>query len=151
MTRRFLLRTLAFLGFASGATLDAQAPRPSAASDKTAWYFYRVKWGYQAEFEELFRRNHYPVLMESQKRGRITGVKVYTPSYHGDGRADWTFAVEIVYKDAQAEITPWAEEEATVKKLFPDQATYKAEETERFDLLTAHWDVPLNELNMDKK
>ena len=77
-------------------------------------------------------------------------MRTFVPSYHGDGRADWTFAVEIVYKDAQAELTPWSEEEATVKKLYPNQGTYKQEETERFELLTAHWDVPLNELDLGK-
>jgi hypothetical protein len=92
MTRRLLLRTLGLLGFgaAAGARAAAQAPPPSASAEKTVWYFYRVKWGFQSEFETLFWRNHYPVLMEGQKRGRITGVKVYAPTYHGDGRSDWT-------------------------------------------------------------
>jgi hypothetical protein len=145
MTRRFLLRALGFLGFASTASLEAQAPKPSAAVEKTAWYFYRVKWGHQGEFEELFRRNHWPVLMEGQKRGRITGVKVYTPSYHGDGRADWTFAVEIKFKNVEAFVGPSYEEEIT-KQLYPDQAKFRKEEQRRFEILDAHWDVPLNEL-----
>ena len=55
--------------------------------------------------------------------------------------------MELVFKDSQTQVTPWAEEDATIKKLFPDQARFRAEEQERFDLLTAHWDVPLNELN----
>jgi hypothetical protein len=147
MTRRFLLSALGLFGLAASAPLDAQAPRPSAATDKTAWYFYRVKWGYQAEFEDLFRRNHYPVLMESQKRGRITGVKVYTPSYHGDGRADWTFAVEIKFKSAEAFVGPSGDEEIA-RQLYPDQAKFRKEEQRRFEILDAHWDVPLNELRM---
>jgi hypothetical protein len=28
-------------------------------------------------------------------------------------------------------------------RLFPDQATFKREEQRRFELLEAHWDVPL--------
>jgi hypothetical protein len=147
MTRRFLLRALGLFGLAAGARLEAQAPRPSAATDKTAWYFYRVKWGHQAEFEDLFRRNHYPVLMESQKRGRITGVKVYTPSYHGDGRADWTFAVEIKFKSAEAFVGPSGDEEIA-RQLYPDQTKFQREEQRRFEILDAHWDVPLNELRM---
>jgi hypothetical protein len=147
MTRRWLLRTLGVLGLGAGARLEAQAPKPSASTEKTVWYFYRVKWGFQGEFEELFRRNHYPVLMEGQKRGRITGVKVYTPTYHGDGRADWTFAVEIRYRDAAAFVGPSGEEEIA-KQLYPDQATFRQQEQRRFEILDAHWDVPLNDLRM---
>ena len=72
------------------------------------------------------------------------------PTYHGDGRSDWTFAVELVFKDSQTQVTPWAEEDATVEALSRPVA-FKAEEQERFDLLTAHWDVPLNELSMEEK
>jgi hypothetical protein len=143
-----MFRALAFLGVAAGTRLEAaQAPKPSASVEKTAWYFYRVKWGHQAEFEDLFRRNHYPVLMEEQKQGRVTGVKVYIPSYHGDGRADWTFAVEIKFKNAEAFVTPANTDEIT-KRLYPDQAKFLKEEQRRFEILDAHWDVPLNELRM---
>jgi hypothetical protein len=150
MTRRLLLRTLGLLGVTAGAgaRLAAQAPKPSAG-EKTVWYFYRVKWGFQAEFEDLFRRNHWPVLMESQKRGRITGVKVYTPTYHGDGRADWTFGVEIRFRSAEAFVGPSGDEEIS-KQLYPDQAKFRKEEQRRFEILDAHWDVPLNELSMPR-
>ena len=147
MTRRFLLRTLGLFGIAAGARLEAQAPKPSASTEKKVWYFYRVKWGFQAEFEDLFRRNHWPVLMEEQKRGRIAGVKVYTPSYHGDGRADWTFAVEITFPTVAAFVSPSNEAEIT-KQLYPDQAKFRKEEQRRFEILDAHWDVPLNDLRM---
>jgi hypothetical protein len=39
-------------------------------------------------------------------------------------------------------------EDEIVRKLFPDQDTFKKEEQRRFELLDAHWDVPLNELVM---
>ncbi len=151
MTRRLLLRTLALFGAATsgGARLDAQAPKPSASPEKTVWYFYRVKWGFQAEFEDLFRRNHFPVLMEGQKRGRISAVKVYTPTYHGDGRADWTFAVKIRFRSAEAFIGPSGEDEIA-RQLYPDQAKFRTEEQRRFEILDAHWDVPLNELSMPR-
>src|SRR5262245_19494484 len=78
-----------------------QAPAAQAAgrAERTTWYFYRVKWGYQDEFVNLFQRNHYPVLKEQVKSGRLTAVRTFVPTYHGDGRADWTFAVAITYKD----------------------------------------------------
>lgn len=129
--------------------LRAQAPaaQSSARAERIAWYFYRVKWGYQEEFVTLFRKNHLPVLQAEIKSGRMTSVRTFVPTYHGDGRADWTFAVQITFKDAAAMNGPSGEDEI-VKKLYPDQATFKKEEQRRFEILDAHWDVPLNELDL---
>jgi hypothetical protein len=129
-------------------TGQAQAPaRQNPAGHKTVWYFYRVKWGFQEEFQTLFTRNHLPVLREQAKTGRIVSVKTFVPSYHGDGRADWTFAVEIVFKDEASLSGPSGEEEIQ-KRLYPDRAKFLKEEQRRFEILDAHWDVPLNELDL---
>jgi uncharacterized protein CbrC (UPF0167 family) len=126
----------------------AQAPaQQSATAQKTVWYFYRVKWGFQDEFQTLFARNHLPVLREEMKAGRIVNVKTFVPSYHGDGRADWTFAVQIVFKDVAAFVGPSGDEEIQ-RRLFPDRARFLKEEQRRFEILDAHWDVPLNELDL---
>jgi hypothetical protein len=138
------------IGGAPSAALRAQAPAAQATSrnERTSWYFYRVKWGHQDEFVELFQKNHYPVLKEGIKAGKMTAVRTFVPTYHGDGRADWTFAVAITFKDAAAMVGPSGEEEI-VRRLFPDQATFRKEEQRRFEILDAHWDVPLNELDME--
>jgi hypothetical protein len=129
-------------------TGSAQAPaRQNPGGQKTAWYFYRVKWGFQNEFQTLFARNHLPILKEQIKTGRIVSVKTFVPSYHGDGRADWTFAVEIVFKNDAAMSGPSGEEEIQ-KRLYPDLAKFVKEEQRRFEILDAHWDVPLNELSL---
>jgi hypothetical protein len=130
-------------------TIRAQAPASQSASSsqKTVWYFYRVKWGFQDEFQALFARNHLPVLREEMKAGRIVSVKTFVPAYHGDGRADWTFAVQIVFKDVAAFVGPSGEDEIQ-KRLFPDRARFLKEEQRRFEILDAHWDVPLNELDL---
>lgn len=138
----FVFLTLALTG-------HAQAPAPQSASNpqKTVWYFYKVKWGFQDEFQTLFARNHLPVLREEIKSGRIASVKTYVPSYHGDGRADWTFAVVITFKDVAAFVGP-SGDEAIQRRLFPDRAKFLKEEQRRFEILDAHWDVPLNELDL---
>jgi hypothetical protein len=125
----------------------AQAPAGQSADrpERTTWYFYRVKWGYQDEFVQLFQRNHLPVLREEMKTGRIKDVRTYVPTYHGDGRADWTFAVVIVYKDIAAMTAP-SQDSEIAKRLYPDQAKFQKEEQRRFEILDAHWDVPLNEV-----
>jgi hypothetical protein len=131
-----------------GRVAHAQSPAAQAANaQKTVWYFYRVKWGFQEEFQTLFTRNHLPVLREEIKAGRIASVKTFVPSYHGDGRADWTFAVQIVFKDTAAFVAPSGEEEIQ-RRLFPDRARFLKEEQRRFEILDAHWDVPLNELDL---
>lgn len=106
-------------------------------------YYYKVRWGFQQEFERLFFKNHYPVL-EAQMGAskRIAAVNVYRPTYHGDGRADWTFLVVISYANAAAFTAP-SEEEAIAKRLYPDQEAFRKEEQRRFEIVDAHWDVPL--------
>jgi hypothetical protein len=153
--RTFVL-AVATLGLApageAGSAAPAQAPaaQSTARTERTVWYFYKVRWGHQDEFVDLFTRNHYPVLMAQKEAGRITSVRTFVPTYHGDGRADWTFAVVITYRDAAALTSPSADD-AIVKRLYPDQATFKKEEQRRFEILDAHWDVPLNELDLDQR
>ncbi len=112
----------------------------------TAAYYYRVKWGHHDEWLDLFRRNHWPVLREQLRSGRFTDVRLYEPRYHGDGRADWDVMVTITYRDWAA---LEAHSEADIKRrLYPDQARFLAEEARRFELLEAHWDVPLADLEL---
>lgn len=145
--------TFAILGlvvlFAAGygvAHLRAQAAT-AQTQERTVWYFYCVKWGFQDEFVDLFRKNHYPIL-KAQIGTRLVSVKTYAPTYHGDGRADWTFAVAITYRDTAAMTGPSPEADIA-RKLFPNQVAFKNEEKRRFELLDAHWDVPLNEVSMN--
>jgi hypothetical protein len=107
----------------------------------TVAYFYRTRWGAHDEFVELFDRNHWPILRDQLASGRLLKVEASTPRFHGDGRADWDFAVRITYRDwpslehhAEAEIAAC---------LFPDADRHRAEERRRFELLEAHWDVVL--------
>jgi hypothetical protein len=133
-------------------TFSAQAPAQQAASraERTVWYFYRVKWGFQDEFVSLFARNHLPILKEEVKGGRLKDVRTYVPTYHGDGRADWTFAVAITYRDVAAMTGP-SDDAEIVRRLYPDQAKFQKEEQRRFEILDAHWDVPLNEVDLDAR
>jgi hypothetical protein len=144
MKMRLLIVLLLGLGTSVAQT---QSPARQASGAKTVWYFYRVKWGFQEEFQTLFGRNHLPVLREEIKTGRIVSVKTFVPSYHGDGRADWTFAVQIVFKDVAAFDGPSGEEEIQ-KRLYPDRARFLKEAQRRFEILDAHWDVPLTELDI---
>lgn len=129
--------------------VGAQAPAKQGSGEaKATWYFYTVKWGLQDEFLDLFQRNHYPILKAKEKAGRYASVRTMVPEFHGDGRADWTFAVELVVP-ANAPATPTDEE--IIAKLYPDRATFLREEQRRFEVLAAHWDVPLNRVDFDAR
>ena len=150
------LMTAVAVGFMAGTAahldLGAQAParQTAASAERTVWYFYTAKWGFQDEFLDLFQKNHYPVLRDQMKGGRIASVRTFVPTYHGDGRADWTFAVAITYRDTAAMTGPAGEAEI-IARLYPDQATFRREELRRFEVLNAHWDVPLNEIDMQSR
>ncbi len=111
-------------------------------------YFYRTHWGAHAEFVDLFLRNHWPILREQLDDGRFLDVRLHVPRFHGDGRADWDLVVTIVYRD-------WAAMEAhseaeIAARLYPDQDAFRAEERRRFEILDAHWDVPLVEVSLPR-
>jgi hypothetical protein len=114
-----------------------------AAAAVTVQYFYKIRWGFQEEWVELFERNHWPLLRAQLELGRLLDVRAYAPRFHGDGRQDWTFEVTITYRD-------WAALEehtelAIVERLYPDAEKLRKEEQRRFELVEAHWDVPLEE------
>jgi hypothetical protein len=126
------------------------APSPSATPISTRTfeepvevaYYYKVRWGFQPEFERLYYKNHFPILMAQKKSGRIRDVRVYRPTFHGDGRADWTFLVVIKWA-GWTELGQPSQEETVARQIFPDFRLYQKEEQRRFEIVEAHWDVPL--------
>jgi hypothetical protein len=128
------------------ALLAPATPAETDVKPVTAAYYYKVRWGFQQEFERLYFKNHQPILM-AQKGGRIKAVEIFRPTFHGEGRADWTFLVVIVFSNWAAFESNPSEEETLAKKLFPDQETFKKEEQRRFEILDAHWDIPLTRVS----
>jgi len=135
------------LCFVSGAAVNAQTKTPdeSFAAD----YYYKAKWGYADEFIGLFMKNHYPVLKKQMETGRILSVTCVKPRYHATEDGRWDYRVTIVFK-TMAAASDQASEESIIKKLFPDQETYKREEQRRFEILLGHWDTPIVSVPLDK-
>lgn len=111
----------------------------------TVEYYYRIRWGEMDEFLRLYRKNHEPLLLEMQKQGWITRIQQNQPFTHMAGGQRWDLRITLVYRDAEAAVGVGgaydAATEAATKRLFPDRATYEAEEARRFSLLEEHWDV----------
>ena len=72
-------------------------------------------------------------------------VKIEKPRYHSTEDGRWDYRVTIVFKSAAAFHDPNAPaaEEAIVKQLYPEQDKFKREEQRGFEILIAHWDVPI--------
>lgn len=134
-------------------TLVAQGPPPQTAADQpyTMEYYYKVQWGHQQEFLDLFLKNHYPLLKKSVESGRIISIKIETPANHMPEEARWDYRVTLRFKNSTAATTPNPDEATQIKQLWPDQATYKREEQRRFEILLAHWDLPMTDITPQKK
>jgi hypothetical protein len=141
------LSVLVALAFVMAAPLLAQQGQQNVVR---VAYFYKVRWGFQEEFERLFFKNHYPILAAQMKGdGRIRNVNVVRPQFHGDGRADWTLLVAITFADWAA-LKNGPDEAAVAKGIFPDMETWRREEKRRFEIVDAHWDVPLADVQPPK-
>ena len=122
----------------------------AASSDKpfVVEYYYKTKWGHADEFIALFKKNHFPVLKKEIELGRMLKVSAVTSRYHSTEDGRWDYRVTIVYKNAAIANDDF-DSAAMIKQIFPDQASYKREEQRRFEILDAHWDVPVKDLDLN--
>jgi hypothetical protein len=112
-------------------------------------YYYKVRWGFADEFLRLFKKNHLPVLKKQIETGRILAVTMVKPRYHSTEDGRWDYCVTITFRNLSAAHDA-AAEEALIKQLYPDQETFRREEQRRFEILLAHWDVPLVKVPLDQ-
>lgn len=132
--------------------LSAQGAPPQGGADQpyTVEYYYKVQWGHQQEFLQLFLKNHYPLLRKVVDSGRMLSVKIESPAYHTTEDGRWDYRVTIRFKNSTVATTANPDEEAFIKQLWPDQETYKREEQRRFEILLAHWDLPVTDITPKK-
>jgi hypothetical protein len=133
--------------------LLAQGAPPQLAADKpyTMEYYYKVQWGHQQEFLQLFLKNHYPLLQKNIESGRMLSVRIDQPAVHTTEDGRWDYRVTIRFKNSTLGTTANPDEERQIKQLWPDQDAYKREEQRRFEILLAHWDLPVTDITPPKK
>ena len=142
----------AFLAIAIAASFSAPLkaqgapPQSGAGQPYVVEYYYKCQWGHQEEFLNLFKKNHYPLLKKEQAAGRILSVKIESPAYHTTEDGRWDYRVTIVFKNGTVATSSNPDEEAMIKELWPDQATYQKEEQRRFEILISHWDLPVTDI-----
>jgi hypothetical protein len=149
MMRRVWIALLGIVAVCGlGAQLKAQGAPPQGKADQpyVVEYYYKVQWGHQQEFLDLFLKNHYPLLRKMEMTGRILSVKIESPAYHTTEDGRWDYRVTIRFKNSTVATTANTDEEAMIQALWPDQATYRHEEQKRFEILLAHWDLPVTDI-----
>src|SRR5690242_18630007 len=148
MRRMLLTAALALISL----PLIAQGAPPQGGADQpyTMEYYYKVQWGHQQEFLRLFLKNHYPLLQKNVATGRMLSVKIEQPANHGTEDGRWDFRVTIRFKNSTVATTANPDEEKQIRELWPDHITYEAEERRRFEILLAHWDIPVTDITPRK-
>lgn len=128
----------------------AKSPQSSDSANQpyVIEYYYKAKWGYADEFLALFKKNHYPVLKKEMELGRILKVSMSAPRFHATEDGRWDYRVTIVFKNA-ATANDNFDSAPLIKQLYPDQETYKREEQRRFEILDAHWDLPIKDVDLN--
>jgi hypothetical protein len=145
-----VLVVLALLGAGHYRAAAVQSAAGSEANGQpfVIEYYYKAKWGHADEFLVLFKKNHSPVLKKEMELGRILKVSMTAPRYHTTEDGRWDFRVTIVFKNA-AIANDNFDSGPLIKQLYPDQESYKKEEQRRFEILDAHWDLPIKEVDLD--
>ncbi|HKE97257.1 MAG TPA: hypothetical protein VKB34_23300, partial [Povalibacter sp.] len=69
------------------------------------------------------------------------------PRFHNPEADRWDYRVTLVYRNVVAAHDS-AHEAALLREMYPDQETFKREELRRFELMLAHWDVPIGTVEM---
>lgn len=111
-------------------------------------YYYKARWGYADEFIRLFKKNHYPVLQKRMEMGQILQITAARPRFHATEDGRWDYRITIVWKNIQM-LDSGFDESALKRKLYPDQKTFQKEEQRRFEILLAHWDLPIVDVGLD--
>ncbi|PWT74331.1 MAG: hypothetical protein C5B59_11445 [Bacteroidetes bacterium] len=126
----------------------SQNASPNSKDYFTIENYYKVKWGFADEFIALWKKNHYPLLKKAKEKGDIISVKAEKPIYHSGEDTRWDFKVTIVFRNVEAAMDPNLT--TPYKKiLYPNLDQLDKDEQHRFELLLAHWDVLVEDVNID--
>lgn len=82
------------------------------------------------------------------EKGEILSIKAETPIIHSSEDSRWDFKVTITFKTEHLAFD-YSIVDPFKKQLFPDQENYLKQEQHRFELVLAHWDVPVEALTLN--
>lgn len=125
------------------APVDVTAQAAPADGPFTVEYYYRIRWGHVDEWMDLYRRNHYPILVRERELGRIVDMHAAVPVNHAGEESRWDFRFTIVWRSAADAYDASFDSGPIIGELYPDRETFEREEQRRFQLLEEHMDVPV--------
>ena len=121
----------------------ALAQRPSSPAPYIVEWVYRVKWGHQDEFWQIFQKYQIATLNKEKELGGVVKYEVFRPGLHTSEDQRWDYRIVIYYKDVASSSQGGAVE----RQLFPDRAALKREENRRWELTEVHWDLPIRQID----
>jgi len=142
------VKALAFLLVVAATSARAQAPPAGASTPFVVEYYYTARWGFADEFIRLFKKNHYPVLLRQKELGNILEITAEAPRFHGTEGGRWDYRITLVWKNAAAPHEAFPD--SALRRIFPDQETFRREEQRRFEILAAHWDLPVVKVDLTR-
>ncbi len=110
--------------------------------------YYKLTWGHATEFIDLWKKNHYPLLKKLLEKGDLLSIKAETPILHSGEDTRWDFKVALTFKTEHLAMD-YSIVDSFKKQLYPDQEAYAKAEQQRFELVLAHWDVPVETLALN--
>ena len=122
---------------------EIAAQEPSGDGSFAVEYYYKIRWGHVDEWMELYRKNHYPVLVREMELGRIADMYAAFPANHAGEGSRWDFRFTIVWRSAADAYDRSFDSGLIIDELYPDRETFEREEQRRFQLLEEHMDVPV--------
>jgi len=146
MSLRALLMTVVMAVCVLPVTRAAQpAAAAAAAADKPylVEWVYKVKWGHADDFFDLFKKYQIRILDREKELGSVLEYTVYRPGLHTSEDQRWDYRVLVAYRNQAAT----SQESIVEKQLFPDHAAFKRDENRRWELVQAHWDLPIREID----
>jgi len=115
---------------------------PALKPYKVEWV-YKVKYGYQAEWWNIFQKYQISILDREKQLGYVADYIVQRPSLHTSEDALWDDRIIITYPN-------WAgstHEGEVDRQLFPNRAAEAKEDQRRRELTLNHWDLPIYEID----
>ena len=108
-------------------------------------WVYKVKFGYQDEFWQIFQKYQIATLNKEKELGGVLKYEVFRPGLHTSEDRRWDYRIVIYYKDVASS----SQGSKVEKQLFPDQAAMKRGELRRWELTEVHWDLPIHQIDPD--
>ena len=82
---RIIMLAALVCAFSPAIRAQGAPPQGSAEQPYAMEYYYKIQWGRQQEFLQLFLKNHYPLLKKSVESGRTLRNIVGALGPAGDG------------------------------------------------------------------